>query len=60
MALVVTVVPSEPSGYAYYLHYNDGTVGFEDMAMVNDEAQLHEIDWVSIQGPFQSGTMVNV
>ena len=35
-------------------------VGFEDMAMVNDEAQLHEIDWVSIQGPFQSGTMVNV
>ena len=26
----------------------------------NIVTQLHEIDWVSIQGPFQSGTMVNV
>ena len=60
-----TVVPSEPSHYADWVTYTDGSTGWEDDASIQDElAEGGSVseggNIVSYKGPYASGTTVTL
>jgi len=55
-----TLVPGNPGDWYYYLTWPDGSKGWFSAQWVSDEVGYGDNNWYSAQGPYASGTTVNI
>ena len=55
-----TKVPQEPSGWAYWVIYSDGSAGWFDRDLIQEMDNEGQADWASTLGPFMSGSQVTI